>query len=248
MKLLIIDDDPAIRDALKLSFAVHQQSWEVESAEDGRTGLALFFDWQPDVVVLDLGLAGLDGVSVLERIRACSSARVIILSGQSGEGNIAKLLELGADGYVTKPFGTFELVARIRSQARRIEGSWGSRVAGPSFQADGLGIHFPTREVRVDGRPVALTGTEYRLLYHLVQNAGRLMTYEALLRLVWGSESYGADVVRVYISRLRKKIEAGPRRAPHIITKPSLGYVFMAPGRDLPVPTIGGSAEVDSPS
>ena len=97
MKLLIIDDDPAISDALKLSLAFHQKDWDIRAAGDGRTGLALFFDWQPDIVVLDLGLGGIDGANVLERIRGCSTTRVIILSARTGEGSIAKLLELGAD-------------------------------------------------------------------------------------------------------------------------------------------------------
>jgi two-component system, OmpR family, KDP operon response regulator KdpE len=229
MKLLIIDDDPAICESLKLSLAFHQQDWQIRAAEDGPSGLSLFFEWQPDVVVLDLGLGGVDGADVLRRVRDCSSARVLILSGQGGEGNIAKLLELGADDYVTKPFSAFELVARIRAQARRVDSMWGSRTSSPSFTAGGLSIQFATREVRVDGRRVALTSTEYRLLYHLVQNAGRLMRYESLLQLVWGSEAYGADVVRVYISRLRKKIESGASRVQRIVTKPGLGYVFLTP-------------------
>ena len=149
---------------------------------------------------------------------------------------------------MTKPFSAFELVARVRAQARRVEGTWGSRTTSPSFHADGLTVHFQNHQVELDGRPVALTSTEYRLLYHLVQNAGKLMTYESLLQLVWGSDTYGADVVRVYISRLRKKIEAGPRHTQRIITKPGLGYVFLPPTEPGLPPYSASRAEANAAS
>jgi DNA-binding response OmpR family regulator len=150
--------------------------------------------------------------------------------GARWDTNIAKALEMGADDYVTKPFSFLELVARIRSQARRLnDSSTASRVEG-TFSANGLTIHYATRDVKVDGRAVELTDTEYRLLYHLAQNAGRLMAYRSLLQLVWGS------------SRLRRKIELDPERPRYITTKAGLGYLFTASPE---TPALAGAASAD---
>jgi len=228
MKLLVVDDDPSVSDALRLSLAFQRDRFQLRAVADGRSALHVFFEWQPDIVLLDIGLPDLDGLGLLSRIRECSTTRVIMISGRSGDVNIAKALELGADDYVTKPFSLPELIARLRSHARRAAQEAETAGSSEMFNADGLSIHFPTREVRVNGRKVALTSTEYGLLYQLVQNAGRLMSCRSLLQLVWGSEDYGTDVVRVYISRLRSKIEPEPNKLRYIFTKPGLGYVFDA--------------------
>ncbi|HZT06287.1 MAG TPA: response regulator transcription factor [Chloroflexota bacterium] len=232
MKLLVIDDDPAVCDALRVSFTFQRHDCRVGAAEDGRAGLQAFFEQQPDVVVLDIGLPKMNGLEVLARIREAAHTPVIILSARDGELDIVRALEMGADDYVTKPFSCLELMARIRAQARRVDA--GARISTDpeTFSADGLTIHFPSQEVRVNGVRVPLTNTEYRLLYHLVRNAGRVMPHRTLLQLAWGSESYGTDVVRVYVSRLRSKLEPNCENPRYIFTKAGLGYLFMGPQSD----------------
>jgi len=229
MKLLVVDDDPAICDALRVSFTFQRRDCRVIAAEDGKSGLNAFFERQPDVVVLDINMPKMNGLEVLSRIREASSTPVIMLSGRDGELDIVRALEMGADDYVTKPFSCLELVARIRAHARRVELGPQVEAEAESFSADGLSIHFPSQEVRVNGRRVALTNTEYRLLYHLVRNAGQVMPHRTLLQLAWGSEAYGTDVVRVYVSRLRSKLEPDMSTPRYIFTKAGLGYLFMGP-------------------
>jgi two-component system KDP operon response regulator KdpE len=227
MKLLVVDDDPVVSDALRVSFSFQHRDCKVITAEDGKSGLTTFFERQPDVVVLDINLPKMNGLDVLSRIRETSNTPVIMLSGRDGELDIVRALEMGADDYVTKPFSCLELVARIRAHARRIELGPQVETQAETFASDGLTIHFPSQEVHVDGRRVALTNTEYRLLYHLVRNAGQVMPHRALLQLAWGSEAYGTDVVRVYVSRLRSKLEPNAESPRYIFTKAGLGYLFV---------------------
>ncbi|MEA2642695.1 MAG: two-component system, OmpR family, operon response regulator KdpE, partial [Chloroflexota bacterium] len=139
-----------------------------------------------------------------------------------------------ADDYVTKPCSYLELMARIKALIRRSERLTASVTTQQQYSADGLTIRFPSQEVEINGESVALTNTEYRLLYNLVRNAGRVVSHRALLQQAWGSDSYGADVVRVYVSRLRSKIESDPMNPRFIMTKPGAGYLFAGPalGRD----------------
>jgi len=229
LKLLVIDDDSAICNTVRSSFSAQQNDCDVRTAEDGRAGLDAFSEWQPDIILLDIGLPEMSGLQVLGRIREVSDVRVVILSAAHEEADVVRGLEMGADDYITKPFGFLELVARIRAQARHIESAMNAQNAARSFSIAGLTIHFATREVEVDGHRLSLTGTEYRLLYYLIQNQGRLMTYRELLQLVWGSEAYETDVVRVYISRLRSKIEPVPEKPRYILTRPGIGYLFSVP-------------------
>jgi two-component system, OmpR family, KDP operon response regulator KdpE len=235
MRLLVVDDDPEIGEALNLYFGYHQKDYHIRTAADGKSGLAAFFEWRPDLVLLDIGLPDMEGLTVLRRIRECSSTPVIMLTARAGDTNVAKALEMGADDYVTKPFSFLELVARIRARGRRLNGGSTPESGSGTFSANGLTIHYATRNVQVDGRPVDLTDTEYRLLFQLVRNAGRLMTYRSLLQLVWGSDTYGSDVVRVYISRLRRKLEPDQDQPRFIMTKAGLGYLFTAVPDELPV-------------
>jgi two-component system KDP operon response regulator KdpE len=244
MKLLVVDDDPAICDALRVSFTFQRRDCRVIAAEDGKSGLSAFFERQPDVVVLDINMPKMSGLEVLSRIREASSTPVIMLSGRDGELDIVRALEMGADDYVTKPFSCLELVARIRAHARRVELGPPVEAEAETFNADGLSIHFPSQEVHVDGRRVALTNTEYRLLYHLVRNAGQVMPHRTLLQLAWGSEAYGTDVVRVYVSRLRSKLEPDAEQPRFIFTKAGLGYLFMGPTTPAPEDTSDDEDEV----
>src|SRR5579871_2410550 len=229
MKLLIVDDDEGIREALSVSFSFQWHECETLAAEDGDEGLQLFFNESPDVVVLDIRMPGLSGLEVLSRIREVSMTPVLMLSGQDSEADIVRALEMGADDYVTKPCSYLELMARIKALLRRSEQLAASASSQQQYTADGLTIRFPSQEVEVNGVPIALTNTEYRLLYHLVRNSGRVVSHRALLQQAWGSDSYGADVVRVYVSRLRSKIEPDPENPKFILTKPGAGYIFAGP-------------------
>lgn len=236
VKLLVIDDDEAIRDALSVSLSFQCSDCQVITASDGGTGLQAFYQGSPDAVVLDLKLPDMNGFEVLGRIRETSQVPVLMLTARDGETDVVRALEMGADHYITKPVRSQELMARIKAALRRA-GPPPSGLPDQEFRADGLTIHFPTQRVEANRRPVLLTGTEYRLLYHLVRNAGRIMSHRVLLQKAWGSEGYGTDIVRVYVSRLRTKIEPDPRNPRFVLTKPGAGYLFAAqPGANVDDP------------
>ncbi len=228
MKILVVDDDPQLREALSVGLQLQWQDIDVVTAEDGEAGLNAFFQHEPDVVLLDIGLPRLSGFDVLREVRRVSDAPVIMLSARGEETDQVRGLELGADDYITKPFGHLALLARIRAVLRRAELPPPTRSL-PDFQAGDLTVNFESHEVTVDGKRIKLTPVEYKLLYHLVRNAGHLMPHRALLDRVWGSD-YGAttDHLKVFMSRLRAKLETegGPR---YIETERGHGYRFVRP-------------------
>jgi two-component system KDP operon response regulator KdpE len=229
LKLLVVEDDPRVCEAMRMSLTLARRDWEVVEAANGASGLKMFLENEPDVVVLDINMPEMDGLELLSKIRECSSTPVIMLTGRKGELDIVQALEMGANDYVSKPFSLLELMARIRVQARRVQDELSARPGGDSFVADGLTIHFPTRSVTVEGQRISLTKTEYQLLYQLVQNAGRVVPQRTLLRLAWGSEDYASAALRLYISRLRSKLAPNGDRRRYILTKPGVGYLFRAP-------------------
>jgi two-component system KDP operon response regulator KdpE len=225
LKILVIDDDRCIREALGGSISLEFEPCEVIEAADGETGLELFFQARPDAIVLDIGLPGMSGLEVLQQVKPASDVPVLILSGRDTEADIVRALEMGADDYLRKPCSYVELTARLKALLRRADLATANS-ARNRFSVAGLTIQFASRDVELDGRRISLTNTEYRLLYHLVRNAGFVMSHAALLQRAWGSESYGMDVVRVYVKRLRAKIEQDPENPRYIITKPGVGYLF----------------------
>jgi DNA-binding response OmpR family regulator len=228
MKILVVDDDPQILDAVTVGIQLQWQDSTVIPATDGEKGLQAFYEHDPDVVVLDVAMPRKNGFEVLQEIRRVSDVPIIMLTARGEETDQVRGLELGADDYVTKPFSHLALLARIKAVLRRAELPQPARNI-PDFQAGDLAINFSTHQVTVRGEPVKLTPVEYKLLYHLVRNAGRLMPHAALLDRVWGAD-YGAttDYLKVYISRLRAKLETpgGPR---YIETERGLGYRFVRP-------------------
>lgn len=229
MKVLIIDDEPDVVEALALAFNLQWQSWEVLTAPEGESGLAAFNRELPDVVVLDIAMPGIDGYDVLRRIREISDVPVLMLTVKSDEIEKVKALEMGADDYMTKPFGSLELMARIRAILRRVEMP-PPQAHYPSFTSGDLSMNFSTREVSVEGKSVKLTPIEYNLLFHLVRNAGRVMSHSTLVAKVWGHES-SADLIslKVYVRRLRQKIEKDPSSPVHVCTERGIGYRFARP-------------------
>jgi two-component system KDP operon response regulator KdpE len=224
LRILVIDDEPAIRRFLRTSLGA--EGYDVLEAQDGETGLAMLRRNAVDVLVLDLGLPGMDGLQVLQQLRESgSSLPVIVLSSRTDETGKVKALDMGADDYVTKPFGTDELLARIRAAMRHRLQQEGEK---PVFKSGDLTVDLVRRIVTVRGAEVKLTPREYDILRLLVAHAGKVLTHKFLLREVWGQE---ADVqyLRIYIRTLRQKLEANPEQ-PHLIqTEQGVGYRLHAP-------------------
>jgi DNA-binding response OmpR family regulator len=228
MKILVVDDDPHILDALTVGLALQWPECEVLAARDGEEGLEMFFDREPNVVVLDVNMPRKNGFEVLQAIRRVSDVPVLMLTARGEEAAQVRGLELGADDYLVKPFSHLVLLARIRAVLRRAELPPPAE-ALPDFAAGPLAIHFGDHRVTVDGAPVKLTPVEYKLLYHLARNAGRVMPHQALLDRVWGADYLAStEYLKVFISRLRAKLErpGGPR---YIETERGLGYRFVRP-------------------
>ncbi|MCK6624671.1 MAG: response regulator transcription factor [Anaerolineae bacterium] len=222
-KILIIDDEPDVTRAVTLTITVQEPQWQVISAHQGETGLELVDTAAPDLVLLDLSMPGMHGFEVLEQIRLFSDVPVIILTVQDDELDKVRGLELGADDYIVKPFGHLELLARIRSVLRRVEGSPGP-VERPFVNGE-LRLDFNRRRVTVGEKDIRLTSTEFRLLEVLARQAGRVMSSEVLLSRVWGRDaSDDVDYLKAFIYRLRQKIEPDPTQPRYLHTERGVGY------------------------
>ncbi|HST05877.1 MAG TPA: response regulator transcription factor [Chloroflexia bacterium] len=227
MRFLIVDDDKSIVEAVTIGLQFQWQDAEVYAAGDGEEGLVKFLDLSPDVTLLDVNMPHMNGFELLGRIREVSDAPVLMLTARGDEMSKVKGLEMGADDYLTKPFSHLELFARIKSVLRRAELP-APISALPQFASGDMTVNFDSREVTAAGVPVKLTPTEYKLLYQLVRNAGRVMPFETLLSKVWGDEYRGdMDYLKTYVSRLRKKLGDDPDNPHYIITERSVGYRFV---------------------
>jgi two-component system, OmpR family, KDP operon response regulator KdpE len=228
VKVLVVDDDPRLREALEVGLQLQWEDAKVISAADGESGLDLFFQELPDVVLLDVTMPRMNGFDVLKAIRRVSDTPVIMLTARGEDVDQVRGLELGADDYVPKPFSHLALMARIKAVLRRAE--MPPPVDNlPDFQAGDLAIHFQNEEVTVAGQRVQLTPVEYKLLYHLVRNAGHLMPHQALLDRVWGADyDAGPEYLKVFISRLRAKLRR-PEGPEYIETERGRGYRFVRP-------------------
>jgi DNA-binding response OmpR family regulator len=243
MKILIVDDDPQILDAVTIGFQLQWQDCQVVTATNGEAGIRQFYEHDPDVVVMDVTMPSKNGFEVLQEIRKVSDVPVIMLTARGEEMEQVRGLELGADDYVVKPFSHMALLARVKAVLRRAELPPPVR-ALPDFVAGDLEINFQNQQITLKGEPIKLTPVEYKLLYHLVRNAGRLMPHQALLDRVWGPE-YGAtpDYLKVFISRLRAKIEPGNSGPRYIENERGLGYRFVRPKDSPPPSPDAGDAE-----
>lgn len=217
--ILIIDDEPPIRRLLRTSLA--SQHFQVNEAADGRGALAEIERSPPDLVILDLGLPDIDGLDVIRRLRGGGNAvPILVLSSRSDENGKVEALDLGADDYVTKPFGTAELFARIRAALRHRLQQQGDP---PAFHSGDLEVDLVRRIVRVRGEQAKLTPKEYDILRMLVAHAGKVLTHRMLMSEVWRGET-DVQYLRIYIRQLRQKIESDPERPQHILTETGIGY------------------------
>ena len=224
-RILVVDDEIEIVRALQRSLTAH--GYDVFTASSGEEALDAIAHYRPDLMVLDLGLPGISGLEVAKRVRAESNLPIIVLSVKDTERDKVLALDLGADDYVSKPFGMDEVLARIRVALRhtaQIESG-----TEPVFTAGPLKIDFAQRRVEVNGKEVKLTPTEYELLKVLVKNSGKIMTRHMLLSQVWGT-GYGAEAhyLHVYVGQLRRKIEPDPAHPRFILTISGVGYRFNA--------------------
>lgn len=222
-RILVVDDEPQIGRLLKTGLSA--RGYDVTVARDGQAALDTVVSWRPDIIVLDLGLPVIDGLEVCRRVRGWSEVPIIILSVRDAEQDKVDALDLGADDYLTKPFGMDELLARIRVALRHAE-----RLATkeePVYAFGDLQIDLARRQVKVQGQEVRLTPTEYELLRVLTAHAGKVLTHRWLLRTVWGP-SYEQEVptLRVFITQLRHKIEVDSAHPIYILTEPGIGYRF----------------------
>jgi two-component system KDP operon response regulator KdpE len=230
MKILVVDDEPDVIESVRLGFTLQWREVDVLGAATGEAALDAVEEQHPDIVLLDVGLPDIDGFEVLRQIRAFSDVPVVMLTARDDSMDKVKGLELGADDYVTKPFNHLELMARVKAVLRRLEMPAPASRA-PSFRSGDLEVDFARQEARLRGERLELTPTEYKLLYHLVRNAGHVLQHGTLLAKVWGREYVDeVDYIRVYIRRLRDKLGDDPDRPRFIRTERGLGYRFLAEG------------------
>jgi two-component system KDP operon response regulator KdpE len=219
LRILVVDDEPAIRRYLRITLAA--QGYAVFEAADGRDALSQVVAHRPDLIILDLGLPDTDGIELTRILREQLATPIIILSVREAEDDKIAALDAGADDYLTKPFGSGELMARIRVVLRHLQ----QNPVGPVFRCDGLQVDLNRRVITVDEHEVHVSPTEYDLLRTLVLQAGKVLTHRYLLRQVWGPAYDGEDdVLRVTIGHLRRKIEPDPARPRWIVTEPGVGY------------------------
>ncbi|HUV51445.1 MAG TPA: response regulator transcription factor [Dehalococcoidia bacterium] len=225
-KILVVDDEPKIRMFIRAN--LEARDYEVHLAQDGVEAVEMAARVMPDVIVLDVNMPRMDGIEACKRIREWSNVPIIILSVREDEKDKVRALNEGADDYVTKPFGIDELLARIRVALRHAGAATTTSI--PVFTAGDLEVDLAKRVVKLRGKVVKLTRTEYELLAYLVNNHGKVLTHRELLNNVWGPE-YGdeAEYVRVFVNQLRHKIEDDPSNPQYILTEPRVGYRFIKP-------------------
>jgi two-component system KDP operon response regulator KdpE len=227
--MLVVDDDPQIRRVMRVTLT--GQGYEIDDAKNGEAALEKLRDERFDLVLLDMSMPGMGGLETCRLIRKSSEVAVIMLTVRDTEADRVEALDAGADDYITKPFKTSELLARIRAALRRLPG-----IQGPATGRLTLGaveIDFDTRQVRSPVRRLHLTPREFELLRYLVTHANRVLTHRELLQAVWGPD-YGeeVDALRVVVNQLRKKIESQPARPLHLVTEPWVGYRLCLPVED----------------
>ena len=226
-RILVVDDEPEITLVLRSGLSKH--GYDVRVANEGEAALELFRAWTPDLVVTDLSMPNMNGLTLCKQLRAVSSVPIIVLSVKNDEVAKVEALDLGADDYVTKPFGMSELLARVRAALRR---SPNPNPETTTIEEGAFRIDLESREVQVDGKEIRLSPKEFDLLLFFVRNAGKVLTHRTLLGKVWGGDyTEQTEYLRVFVRHLRKKIEPDPAKPHYILTEPWVGYRFVSETR-----------------
>ncbi len=225
-KVLVVDDEPQITRVLRT--VLSSQGYQVRTAAEGESALADFSEWHPDLVITDLVMPRMDGLELTRRIRGVSTIPIVVLSVKGDERAKVDALDLGADDYVTKPFGTDELLARVRAALRR---SSGTPNDVPSFDVGDFRVDLEGRRVHVHGNEVRLTPKEFDLFVYMARHPNRVITHRTLLEAVWGEASQEQpEYLRVFMGQLRKKLELDPSTPRYLVTEPWVGYRFNPNG------------------
>jgi len=224
-RILVVDDEPQLTRVLRTG--LKSRGYEVRAAADGLAGFETFSDWHPDLVITDLAMPNMDGLEFCRRLRAISQVPIIILSAKGEEKIKVEALDIGADDFVTKPFGIDELLARVRASLRRAVSSPSNEPAQTLLEAGDFRIDLESRNVNVRGREVHLTPKEFDLLTYFMKHSGKVLTHRTLLAAIWGGDYLEQDqYLRVFVGNLRKKLEKDAPDRRYLVTEPWGGYRF----------------------
>ena len=224
-RILVVDDEPQLTRVLRTG--LKSRGYDVRAAADGLAGLEAFTDWHPDLVITDLAMPNVDGLELTRRLRAISQVPISVLSAKGEEKTKVEALDLGADDFVTKPFGIDELLARVRASLRRAKAPTTNEAAQTILDAGDFHVDLESREVTVRGKPVHLTPKEFDLLVYFIRHSGKVLTHRTLLAALWGGNYVEQnEYLRVFVGNLRKKLEPEIATPRYILTEPWIGYRF----------------------
>lgn len=224
-RILVVDDEPQLTRVLRTGLKA--RGYDVRAAADGLSGFETFSDWRPDLVITDLAMPVMDGLELCRRVRAISAVPIIVLSAKGEEKTKVEALDIGADDYITKPFGIDELLARVRASLRRAATVLTSEPESTVLTSGDFHVELETRQVTVSGREVHLTPKEFDLLVYFLKHSGKVLTHRTLLAAIWGGDYVEQnEYLRVFVGTLRKKLEPDVANPRYIVTEPWIGYRF----------------------
>ena len=224
-RILVVDDEPQLTRVLRTG--LKSRGYDVRAAADGLAGFEAFNDWHPDLVITDLAMPNVDGLELCRRLRAISTVPIIVLSAKGEEKTKVEALDLGADDFVTKPFGIDELLARVRASLRRAKAPASNEATQTTLDSGDFHVDLETREITVRGKSIHLTPKEFDLLVYFIRHSGKVLTHRTLLAALWGGNYVEQnEYLRVFVGNLRKKIELDAASPRYILTEPWIGYRF----------------------
>ena len=224
-RILVVDDEPQLTRVLRTG--LKSRGYDVRAAADGLAGFEAFNDWHPDLVITDLAMPNVDGLELCRRLRAVSQVPIIVLSAKGEEKTKVEALDLGADDFVTKPFGIDELLARVRASLRRANAPPTNEATPAILESGDFHVDLESREITVRGKPIHLTPKEFDLLVYFINHSGKVLTHRTLLAALWGGNYVEQnEYLRVFVGNLRKKIEPDAASPRYILTEPWIGYRF----------------------
>jgi len=224
-RILVVDDEPQLTRVLRTGLT--SRGYDVRAAADGLAGFEAFNDWHPDLVITDLAMPNVDGLELCRRLRAVSPVPIIVLSAKGEEKTKVEALDLGADDFVTKPFGIDELLARVRASLRRASTPAANEATQTTLDSGDFHVDLETRDIMVRGKSIHLTPKEFDLLVYFIKHAGKVLTHRTVLAALWGGNYVEQnEYLRVFVGNLRKKIEPDAASPRYILTEPWIGYRF----------------------